>query len=98
MKVILKSEIFKIKEKYQYTRQFELDNSIESLHSLEFITWFVRDNAREGVKIQLRPYALVPVTPHGRQFGKTLRFHIDLFIDGVEQTLQPVFEVIKELN
>ncbi|WBW98433.1 hypothetical protein [Oceanirhabdus sp. W0125-5] len=78
--------------------EFTLDNSIESLHTLEFISWFVRDNARNGIKIQLRPYALVPVTPYGRQFGKTLKFHIDLFIDGVEETLQPVFEVIRELN
>lgn len=78
--------------------EFTLDNSIESLSSLEFITWFINDHAKSGVKIQLRPYALVPVTPYGRQLGKTLKFHIDLFIDGINETLQPVFEVVSVLN
>ncbi|OAA87550.1 hypothetical protein [Clostridium coskatii] len=57
-----------------------------------------RDSARGGTKIQLRPFALPPVTPNGRQFGTTLRFHMDLFIDGIEETLEPAFKVIKELN
>jgi hypothetical protein len=78
--------------------EFTLDNSIESLNSLEFIAWFINDNARSGVKIQLRPSALVPVTPYGRQLGRTLKFHIDLFVDAVEETLEPVFKVISELN
>lgn len=78
--------------------EFTLDNSIESLHTLEFIAWFVRDSSRGGVEIQLRPYALPPATPNGSQLGKTLKFHIDLFIDSVEETLEPVFKVISELN
>lgn len=78
--------------------EFSIDNSLESLKSLEFLAWFVRDNARGGTKIQLRPFALPPVTPNGRQFGTTLKFHIDLFIDGIEETLEPAFKLIEELN
>lgn len=78
--------------------EFSLDNSLERLKSLEFLAWFVRDSARGGTKIQLRPFALPPVTPNGRQHGTTLKFHIDLFIDGIEETLEPAFKVIEELN
>ncbi|WP_411680242.1 hypothetical protein [Clostridium thailandense] len=78
--------------------EFSIDNSIESLKSLEFLAWFVRDSARAGAKIQLRPFALPPVTPNGRQLGTTLKFHVDLFVDGIEETLEPAFKVIEELN
>ncbi|WFD08712.1 hypothetical protein [Tepidibacter hydrothermalis] len=78
--------------------EFSTDYSLESFHSLEFIAWFVRDCARGGTKIQLRPFALPPVTPFGRQLGTTLRFHIDLFIDGIDETLEPAFKVINNLN
>ncbi|EKQ56088.1 MULTISPECIES: hypothetical protein [unclassified Clostridium] len=78
--------------------EFSLDNSGDSLRSLEFLAWFIRDSARGGTKIQLRPFALPPVTPNGRQLGTTLKFHIDLFIDGIEETLEPAFKVIEELN
>ena len=53
---------------------------------------------RGGTKIQLQPFALPPVTPYGRQLGTTLKFHIDLFIDGIEETLEPAFEVVSHLN
>ncbi|MDS0527662.1 hypothetical protein NNC19_18390 [Clostridium sp. SHJSY1] len=78
--------------------EFSIDNSLDSLKSLEFLAWFVRDSARGGTKIQLRPFALPPVTPNGRQLGTTLKFHIDLFVDGIEETLDPAFKKIDELN
>lgn len=78
--------------------EFSLDNSLESLKSLEFLAWFARDSARGGTKIQLRPFALPPVISNGRQLGTTLKFHIDLFIDGIEETLEPAFKIIEELN
>lgn len=68
------------------------------MQSLEFISWFVRDSARGGTKIQLRPFALPPETPYGRQLGTTLKFHIDLFVDGIIENLEPAFEIIKHLN
>lgn len=77
---------------------FTLDNSAESLQSLEFIAWFIRDCARGGTKIQLRPFALPPETPYGRQLGTKLKFHIDVFVEGIEETLDPAFQVIDDLN
>lgn len=78
--------------------EFLIDYSVESLQSLEFIAWFVRDCARGGIKIQLRPFALPPVTPNGKQLGTTLKFHIDLIVDNIQDTLEPVFEIINDLD
>lgn len=80
--------------------QFEIafDYSPESLISLEFLAWFVRDCARGGTKIQLRPFALPPETALGRQLGTTLKWHMDLFIDGIEESLEPAFETVRRLH
>lgn len=78
--------------------EFTMDYSLEGLQSLEFIAWFIRDCARGGTKIQLRPFALPPVTPNGRQLGSTLKFHIDLFVDNIEDSLEPAFKAIQHLD
>jgi hypothetical protein len=78
--------------------EFAITNTQEGLISLEFLSWFVKDQAKGGVKIQLRTLAFPPETPTGRQLGKTLRFHIDFFITGVHETLDPVLKEIKKLN
>ncbi|MCY9514113.1 hypothetical protein [Paenibacillus apiarius] len=52
---------------------------------------------RSGI-LERGPLALPPETPNGRPFGTTLKFHIDLFVDGIEDTLEPTFEVIRHLN
>ncbi|WP_410768516.1 hypothetical protein [Fontibacillus sp. BL9] len=80
--------------------QFELetDYSLESLHSVEFLAWFVRDCARGGKAIQMRPFALPPSSPYGRQLGTSLKYHIDLFIDGIEESLEPALKLIGSLN
>ena len=75
-----------------------LDHFPESLHTLEFLAWFVRDCARGGTKIQIRPFALPPETAFGKQLGTTLKWHMDLFIDGIEDSLEPAFEVVSELQ
>ncbi|MDG0876191.1 hypothetical protein L5D93_28780 [Paenibacillus thiaminolyticus] len=49
-------------------------SSRRRLQSLEFLAWFVRDCARGGKKIQLRPFALPPETPYARQLGTTLNY------------------------
>ncbi|CAH8711242.1 hypothetical protein M5W83_14540 [Paenibacillus thiaminolyticus] len=50
--------------------EFAIDQSVEGLQSLEFLAWFVRDYARGGKKIQLRPFALPPETPYARHWGR----------------------------
>lgn len=80
--------------------QFEImiDYSLESMHSVEFLAWFVRDCARGGTKIQMRPFALPPETPFGRQLGTSLKFHIDLFVDEIDDTLEPAYEAIRKMT
>lgn len=80
--------------------QFEImvDYSLESMVSIEFLAWFVRDFARGGTKIQLRPFALPPDTPFGRQLGTSLKYHLELFMDGIEDSLEPVYDVIRRLD
>ncbi|MGF7031354.1 hypothetical protein J2T17_002260 [Paenibacillus mucilaginosus] len=80
--------------------QFEIafDYSPESLQSVEFLAWWVRDCARSGTKVQLRPFALPPETPLGRQLGTTLKWHMDLFVDGVEESLEPALEEVRRLH
>ncbi len=78
--------------------ELETDYSPESLQSIEFLAWFVRDCARGGTAIQLRPFALPPDSPQGRQLGTSLRYHLDLFVAGIEESLQPAYETIIELT
>ena len=78
--------------------EFFIEKSETGLDSLEFIAWFFRDQARGGTKVQVRPFALPPETPYGRQFGDTLKFHIDIFQDNIIDTLDPLFEKIEEIN
>jgi len=78
--------------------RFTIEQSEQGLQSLEFISWFIRDCARGNRKIQLMPFALPPVTPNGKQLGKTLTFHIDLFAEDIDDSLEPVFNEIKEIT
>lgn len=78
--------------------EFCIDRTLEGLDALEFIAWFIRDRARGGSRVQLRPFALPPETPYGRQLGTTLKFHIDLFIDIPGETLEPAFLAIRDMD
>ena len=78
--------------------EFFMEKSEAGIDSLEFLAWFFRDQARGGNKVQLRPFALPPEAPHGRQFGNTLRFHIDIFQDKIVETLEPLFLLVEEIS
>lgn len=56
---------------------------IESLalypNTIEFLAWFVRDQSRGGVPIQLRPFALPPQAGKVIQLGTSLLWQIDFF-------------------
>ena len=75
-----------------------LDGSKEALISLEFLSWFIRDQARSGKLIQLRTFALPPMTPKGLQLGQTLTFHIDYFVENAPDSLAPILEEIASIN
>jgi hypothetical protein len=78
--------------------EFVIVRTTDGLIALEFLAWFIRDQARSGTKIQLRPFALPPETPNGTQLGTTLKFHIDLFQDGIDETLEPLFVTVEKIN
>lgn len=59
--------------------EFYLSQTSEGWRTLEFLAWFIRDQARSGELIQLRPFGLPPTNAGETQLGKTLKFHIDLF-------------------
>lgn len=78
--------------------EFALDKSPESLLSLEFLSWFVRDQSRNGKQVQLRSFALPPQTAAGRQLRNTLKFHIDCFFEEATGSLQPVLDKIADMS
>lgn len=55
------------------------DRSAEAWVSLEFLAWWVRDWARSGYEIQMRPTALPPKA-YEIQLGRTLKFFIEIFV------------------
>lgn len=78
--------------------EFTIDQSSESLVSLEFLSWFVRDQARSGKQVQLRTFALPPQTAAGTQIGRTLKFHIDCFFEETTGSLRQVLDRITEMS
>jgi hypothetical protein len=78
--------------------EFTIDKTPESLISLEFLSWFIRDQSRGGIKLQLRPFALPPQIGENRQLGQTLKFQIDYFIADAPETLEPILDLISKLN
>jgi hypothetical protein len=77
--------------------EFWLRPSSAGWRSLEFISWWVRDQARGGTNIQLRPFGLPPIAGKTVQLGHTLRFHIDLFCVAKGDDLSPVLALVQKL-
>lgn len=87
-----------LKDEVMLQFEFTLDKSSESLVSLEFLSWFFRDQARSGELLQLRSFALPPKVIDRFQIGETLKFHIDYFIEDAPESLQPILDKILNLN
>jgi len=70
--------------------------SAEAWISLEFLAWWVRDWARSGHQIQMRPTALPP-KGYEIQLGRTLKFFIEYFViepaDSYDTTLATALEM-----
>ena len=69
--------------------EFRLAADAKSWRTIEFLAWFVRDQSRGGIAIQIRPFALPPEAQGQIQLGHTLRWHIDLFCPAVGNDLSP---------
>ena len=77
--------------------EFKIAHTVAAWRSLEFIAWFVRDQARGGVAMQLRPFALPPQIGETVQLGQTLRWHLDLFCANVSEDLTPQFAQVQDI-
>jgi hypothetical protein len=77
--------------------EFRLAPSSVAWRSLEFIAWFVKDQARSGVFVQLRPFALPPMFGEQVQLGGTLKWHIDLFCPDTGEDLSLQFAKIDRI-
>ena len=69
--------------------EFRVAPTPSGWRSLEFLAWFVRDQARGGESVQLRPFALPPMVGERVQLGETLQWQIDLFCPGTGDDLSP---------
>ena len=78
--------------------EFRLRQDAGGWRSCEFLAWFVRDQARGGVNIQLRPFGLPPLAGGVIQLGHTLRLHIDLFCQSDGDDLRPVLAAVERIG
>jgi hypothetical protein len=76
---------------------FRLQRTPTGWRSLEFVAWWVKDQARAGEVLQLRPTASPPVAGATVQLGHTLEFHIDVFRLNAGTGLQPHLDKLDEL-
>ena len=53
--------------------EFRLVTDAKSWRTIEFLAWFIRDQSRSGVAIQLRPFSLPPEAERQIKLGHTLR-------------------------
>lgn len=76
------------------------DRSAEAWLSIEFLAWWVRDWARSGREIQMRPMALPPKA-YDIQLGRTLKFFIEYFLiedgEAYEDTLEAAGEMAESI-
>ncbi|STQ91129.1 hypothetical protein [Iodobacter fluviatilis] len=77
--------------------EFEVSPSDSSWQTIEFLAWFIRDQARAGLSIQLRPFALPPEVAGQVQIGHTLRWHLDLFCSNTAADLSPQLQQVERV-
>jgi hypothetical protein len=78
--------------------EFYLEQTPGAWRTLEFIAWFVRDQARGGEFIQLRPFGLPPTAPGKIQLGNTLTFHLDLFFPNSTGEAEPILAKVRQIG
>ncbi|MEM6253522.1 MAG: hypothetical protein AAF821_11420 [Cyanobacteria bacterium P01_D01_bin.156] len=64
--------------------------------TLEFLSWWVREQSRRGEQIQMRPQALAPTAGEEIQLGQTLKFVIDHFCILSDDTPQSMLSLLEE--
>lgn len=64
---------------------FRLRPELASWHTLEFLSWQVRDCSRAGERIQIRSRGLPPFIDNRIQLGTSLVFILEFFVDGMDR-------------
>ncbi|MGV3720539.1 MAG: hypothetical protein ACO1SX_06475 [Actinomycetota bacterium] len=77
--------------------EFHIAQTPIGWRSLELLAWFIRDQARAGAFIQLRPLAFPPMVGGHVQLGDTLRWQIDLFCPDTGDDLAPQLAEVARL-
>ncbi len=77
---------------------FTISRDDQGLKALEFLSWWVRDQARSGNNLQLRALALPPIAGEQVQLGETLRFTIDWFYIGKSETIEELMTYIDDMS
>lgn len=72
------------------------DRTSDGWLSLEFLAWWVRDWARSGHQIQMRPTAMPPKA-HTIQLGRMLKFFIEYFLVEESDTYDNTLSVVEEM-
>jgi hypothetical protein len=78
--------------------EFRIEKTLQAWKSLEFLAWFVREQARAGEQIQMRPGGLTPIVNGKIQLGETLYFQIYLFLPNAPLELAPVLTKVRTLT
>lgn len=73
------------------------ERSAEAWIGLEFLSWWVRDRARHGYPIQLRPSASSPETNQEVLLGRSLKFYIEVFVVEDTNDMQKTLAMAGEL-
>ena len=78
--------------------EFSLEANAAAWRSVEFLAWFIRDQARGGIQVQLRPTAMPPRFGEQVQLGHTLRFDIELFCREASEVLPTLAGLSRDLH
>jgi hypothetical protein len=74
----------------------ELRPELPSWHTLEFLSWQVRDCSRAGNRIQIRSRGLPPVIDGRIQLGTSLAFILEFFVDGLDEDPERLLNAIAD--
>lgn len=77
--------------------EFRVSPDAKSWRTIKFLAWFIRDQSRGGVSVQMRPFALPPEVPGHIQLGHTLRWQIDLFCANASHDLTPQLKQVESM-
>ncbi len=74
--------------------EFRIQRNEAGLRAAEFLSWWVREQARLGENMQLRTLGQPPMVAGEQQLGRTLRFTIDWFYADTSEDMVNVLSAV----